>query len=226
VVPEQLTFELAAPAPPTFANFLPGDNQELVDVLVRAAAGRLAETGVVLWGPPGVGKSHLLAATLAAARAAGRTCTTLAPDDEAPPALPADTLVTVDDVDARPAVQQGVLFTLYNQLAAGGGHLVAAALGPPARVALRDDLRTRLGHGLVYEVLPLRDAAKPAALSRYAAARGLPLGDEVIEYLLARYPRDMPTLLAAIDVLDRRSLAAKRAVTVAFVREALADARK
>ena len=221
-MPQQLTFALATPAPPTFATFLTGDNQELVDALLRAARGRLVETGVVLWGPPGAGKSHLLAATRAAARAAGRATSVSLGDDMADVA--ADALVAIDDVDHASAAQQAALFTLYNRLAAAGGHLVVGAAAPPARLALRDDLRTRLGHGLVYEVLPLRDAAKPAALARHAHERGLPLPDDVIAFLLARYPRDMPSLLRAIDTLDQRSLAAKRAITVAFVRETLGAA--
>ena len=222
-MPQQLTFALATPAPPTFATFLPGDNQELVDALLRAASGRLVETGVVLWGPPGVGKSHLIAATRAAARAAGRASTSVSLGDDMAD-VAADALVVVDDVDHASAAQQAALFTLYNRLAAAGGHLVVGAAAPPARLALRDDLRTRLGHGLVYEMLPLRDAAKPAALARHAQERGLPLPDDVIAFLLARYPRDMPSLLRAIDTLDQRSLAAKRAITVAFVRETLGAA--
>jgi len=219
-VPQQLTFALAAPAPPTFANFLPGDNGELLDALRRASAARLAETGLVLWGPPGVGKSHLLAATHAAAREAGRAAARLTGDDDGA-ALDPSVLVTVDDVERTSPAQQAALFTLYNRLAAGGGHLVVAATAPPARMALRDDLRTRLGHGLIYEVSALHDAAKPAALARHAHDRGLPLPDDVIAFLLARYPRDMPSLLRAIDALDQRSLSAKRAITIAFVREAL-----
>ena len=222
-MPQQLTFALAAPAPPTFATFLPGDNQELVDALLRAATGRLAETGLVLWGPSGVGKSHLLVAARAAAREAGREATSVGHDDD-PSSVAADALVTVDGVEGASPAQQGALFTLYNRLAASGGQLVVAAAAPPARIALRDDLRTRLGHGLVYEVLPLRDAAKPAALARHAHERGLRLQDDVIAFLLARYPRDMPSLLRAIDALDQRSLATKRAITVAFVRETLGAA--
>jgi DnaA family protein len=221
-VPEQLTFELAAPAPPSFANFLPGDNQELVDTLTRGALGGLAETAVVLWGGPGVGKTHLVAATLAAARAAGRPCAMLGAADDGFVDVAPDAVVGADDVARATPSRQGALFTLYNRLAAGGGLLVASAAVPPARLDVRDDLRTRLAHGLVYEVLPLRDAAKPAALARYADARGLPLPADVVAFLLARYPRDMPSLLRAVDALDRRSLAAKRAVTIAFVRDALA----
>ncbi len=85
---------------------------------------------------------------------------------------------------------------------------------PPARLPLRDDLRTRLGWGLVYEVVPLADADKPAALAAYARARGFALSADVIAYLLAHGRRDMPTLVATLAALDRHSLATKRPITV------------
>jgi DnaA family protein len=96
---------------------------------------------------------------------------------------------------------------------------VASAAAPPARLPLRDDLRTRLGSGLVYEVVPLSDAEKPEALARYARARGFRLGDDVIGYLLSQGRRDMGTLVAALAALDRHSLAAKRAITVPMLRQ-------
>jgi DnaA family protein len=221
-VPEQLTFELAPPEPPAFDNFLAGRNEELCDLLARASRGQLAETGLVVWGPPGVGKSHLLAAAVRAADEAGRAAR-LCPTPETAPAQPPqdNALVAVDDLDCASADAQARLFTLYNALAATAGQLLVATGAPPAQLALRPDLRTRLGHGLVYEVLALEDAAKPAALARYAAARGFRLDHDVIAYLLAHYPRDMTSLMRALAALDRRSLAAKRPITVPFVREIL-----
>jgi len=86
-------------------------------------------------------------------------------------------------------------------------------------MALRDDLRTRLGWGLIFEIQPLGDADKPAALTAYARQRGFGLSDDVIAYLLAHGRRDMPSLVATLAALDRHSLAVKRAVTVPLLRE-------
>ncbi len=215
---EQLTFELAAPEPPSFANFLPGRNAEVVAALVRLAAGELRETGLLVWGGPGSGRTHLLVATIAAARA--RRATAYCANPAAAPAEPpgAGALVAVDDADRADPDAQGRLFTLFNRLQATGGQLVAAAAEPPGRLPLRDDLRTRLGWGLVYELLPLADAEKPAALARYAAERGFRLSDDVIAYLLAHGRRDMTTLVATLAALDRYSLAAKRPITVPLLR--------
>jgi len=180
----------------------------------------LAEPGIVLWGPPGAGKSHLLSETVAAERAAGRPawhCDSPAGLRREAPAP--GTLVAVDDVGAADAEGQARLFTLYNVLRDRGGTLVTAAETPPARLPLRDDVRTRLAWGLVYEVVPLADAEKPAALAAYARSRGFALSDDVIVYLLSHGRRDMRTLVATLAALDRRSLAQKRPVTLPLLRE-------
>jgi DnaA family protein len=214
---EQLVFELAPPEPPSFANFVEGRNGEAASKLAAVARGDAPEASILLWGAAGGGRSHLLrAAVSASARPAVYVAS--------PSALPREliegpALVAVDDVDTADAVAQGRLFTQFNRLAETGGCLVTSAVAPPARLALRDDLRTRLGSGLVYEVVPLADADKPEALGRYARARGFRLADDVIAYLLAHGRRDMGTLVAVLAALDRHSLAAKRAITVPMLRQ-------
>ena len=216
---EQLTFELAPAEPPSFSNFLPGRNAEAVAALRLLAAGEIRETGVLLWGPKGVGRTHLLRATLFAA-GARRTVVCHASPHVVPSEPPgAGTLVGVDDVDLADATAQGRLFTLFNALGETGGQLLCVASAPPGRLGLRADLRTRLGWGLVYEISPLTDAEKPAALVHYATMRGFSLGEDVIAYLLAHGRRDMTSLMATVAALDRYSLASKRVITVPLLRE-------
>jgi DnaA-homolog protein len=217
---EQLTLELAAPEPPTFTNFVAGPNREVVAALRGVASGVLQETGVVLWGAPGAGKTHLLRATVAAAANAGRPARYLSePASAEATAFAPGALICVDAVDAADADSQGRLFTLYNALAASRGQLIVAAAMAPARLALRDDVRTRLAHGLVYEIVPLADTDKARALGAYAQERGFQLSTEAIDYLLAHGRRDMVTLVATLAALDRHSLATKRPITVALLRE-------
>ena len=100
-----------------------------------------------------------------------------------------------------------------------GGQWLAAASAPPASLPLRDDLRTRVALGLVFEIVPLSDTDKSVALAAYARERGFRLSDDVIAYLLAHGRRDMPTLVATLAALDRHSLATQRAITVPLLRD-------
>lgn len=217
---EQLVFELATPEPPSFDNFLPVTNGELVAVLSQFAAGALPETGILLWGASGAGKTHLLRAAVDAANAKGHAATYLAhPADLTEAGIDAaSSLVAIDRVDEADAVAQGLAFTLYNAQKQRGGRVIAASRQPLAAMPVREDLRTRLGWGLVYEVLALRDDQKAAALAAYALQRGFRLGDDVIDYLLRHGRRDMPSLLAALAALDRQSLSSKRPITVQLLR--------
>ncbi len=216
---EQLTFELAPPEAPTFANYLPGRNQEALHALTRVAERRARETGLLLWGAPASGRTHLLRAVVATAAPLGPAL--YVPASAALPAeLPGpDTLLAVDDLEGADGARQGLLFTLYNRLRETGGHLVAAASAPPGQLRLREDLRTRLGWGLVYELVPLDDADKPAALARYAQERGFALADEVIDYLLTHGRRDLGSLRSTLVALDRYSLASRRPITVPLLRQ-------
>ena len=118
-----------------------------------------------------------------------------------------------------PAVLSSVLFTLYNALRANGGHLVAASQVPLAALPLRADIHSRLAWGLVYEVVPLRDEDKAAALLDYARRRGFSLSADVVAYLFAHGRRDMTALCATLAALDRHSLATRRAITVPLLRD-------
>jgi DnaA-homolog protein len=212
--PRQLTLDLVRPLTPSLDNFVVGRNAEAVAVLGAIAAGR-GEPFVYLWGERGSGRTHLLAA-LASARAAA-----LAAEGSAIPGFDETIrLYLVDDVDARTAEEQQRLFVLMNEVRANrGAALVTAGSAPPAQLTLRDDVRTRLAWGLVYQLHALTDEEKAQALDEHARSRGLALSHDVIAYLLNHMPRDMRTLVAILDALDGYALAAKRAITVPLVRE-------
>lgn len=218
---EQLVFELAAPEPPRLNNFLPGPNGELVAALTSFATGRSSETGFLIWGAPGAGKTHLLCAAVALADECGLGGhlypEPAAVDAETTPA--SNGLVGVDRIDEADPLAAARIFTLYNMLKQRGGRLLAASRAPLATLPLREDLRTRLGWGLVHEALALADEDKAAALATHAAQRGFRLSAEVIDYLLRHGRRDMRTLLATLATLDRLSLSAKRPVTVPLLKQ-------
>jgi DnaA family protein len=129
--------------------------------------------------------------------------------------------VLADDVDKLAEAGQQRVFAAINAARQGEPPVLAAGAQPPAQLVLREDLRTRLAWGLVYQLKPLADADKALHLRAEAARRGLRLPDEVLAYLLNRLPRDLASLTGVLDALDRYSLSTKRPVTVPLVREAL-----
>jgi DnaA family protein len=212
-MPQQLTLDIRPEQNPTLENYIAGANAELVARLRTLAQPRTFDA-VYLWGPPGSGRSHLLQAL---ARSSGAFWWR---PDEAPEKAG---ISLVDDVDLLDAAAQVALFNRLNAVRAGdGAACVAAGPLPPAQLPLREDLRTRLAWGLVYQLQPLADAEKAEALRAQAAALGVAIGDDVIAYLLSHLPRDMRTLAAAIVALDTYALAQKRAPTVPLVRQWLA----
>lgn len=198
---QQLPLEISPRAEPGFDNYVAGANAEALARVQALAAGTLREAIVYLWGEPGSGRSHLL-------RAAAR----------ANPGL-----VVADDVERLDAGAQQALFVAINAAREGQPAVLAAGDAPPAQLALRDDLRSRLAWGLVYQLRPLSDADKALHLRSEAQRRGLALSDEVVAYLLSRLPRDLANLNRVLDLLDRHSLSRQRPLTLPLVREALAE---
>ncbi len=217
----QLLLDLRPERRPTLDDFVPGANAELLARL-RALAQPKAFDAIYLWGPAGCGRTHLLRATHAAAEAARRRAVYVAggeAGDELP--CPPGGLLVVDDADRLGEAAQVALFRAFNTARLAGLALLISGAAPPRELALREDLRTRIGAALVYEVKPLSDTDKAATLASHAAQRGMRVDDELVAYLLRHAPRDLPTLLAVLDALDRISLELKRPVTLPLAREVL-----
>ncbi len=210
----QLLLDFTQAPAPTFANFVHGRNAELAHALDAAARGGLAERVVYLWGEAGAGKTHLLKAFAGAAHGARYV------PGAAFGAADAAGMLALDDVERLPEPRQIALFNAFNE--GSFGLLLVAASSAPREVALRRDLATRLATGLTYRVLALSDEEKRAALAAHARARGFALADEVSAYLLTHARRDMGSLVAALDCLDRYSLETGRPITVPLVKAALA----
>jgi DnaA family protein len=194
---KQLALAISSPPEPFLDNFIPGQNTELLERLHELKAGRLGENVVYLWGAAGSGRTHLLRACLA------------------------PRIATADDVERLSEAQQIALFSRINEARENGTTVLAAGDAPPAQLALREDLRTRLAWGLVYQVHPLSEEDRALYLASQAERRGMHLPEEVVRYLLSRVRRDAGSLAAILDLLDRTSLERQRPLTLPLVREAL-----
>ena len=217
----QMALDLSLPAQHTLDNFVVGRNTELIQVLRNMLATKPQERFVYIWGSPGSGRSHLLKAMVDAFRqrhlSAFYIC--CGQDSEIAPGTEELDTLAVDDVERLSGNAQIALFNLYNQIREGPGMLLVSGAMPPAQLKLREDLVTRLGWGLVFQVHGLNDEEKTQALKTHARNRGFELPQEAADYLLRHGRRDMLSLLAVLDALDNYSLRTKRPVTLPLLRE-------
>ena len=210
----QLILDLLPEAPPSLDNFVAGGNAETLSAVVAWLAPDNREPFLLLWGESGAGKTHLL-------RASAGQYSDASADPDLAKIDDAGCLHAVDNVEDLSEIGQIALFKLFNCLRGSGGRLLTSARQPPRQLSLREDLRTRLGSGLIYRLQTLSDDEKIDALTTQARARGLHLPPEALEYLLARAPRDMRSLCGFLAALDRYSLEHKRAITLPVLREVL-----
>lgn len=208
---QQLLLDIRPPALPDLAHFVVGRNHELMIQLEAMLAGSATERMMYLWGRPHCGKTYLLLAWANACRLRGLAVGTDAQQD---------TQVTIiDHADDWDEAQQLAAFARYNRVRESGGLWLAAGRVPPADLPLIPELRTRLGWGLVFQVTPLNDAEKYAALAQHARSLGFHLETPVADYLLNHYPRDLGSLLRVLEALDRLSLETRRPITLPLVRQ-------
>ncbi|MDR0379140.1 MAG: DnaA regulatory inactivator Hda [Candidatus Accumulibacter sp.] len=219
----QLLLDLLPENPPSLDNFVAGGNAEAVAALSAWASPEGRETSLLLYGESGCGKTHLLRAMSFSHADASVYHDALATPGLEALAMADDTprRVVVDNVEALSGDGQIVLFGLFNRLRATGGRLLTAADRSPQHLPLREDLRTRLGSGLVYRLVPLTDEEKRAALAAQAETRALPLPPGALDYLLTRTRRDMRHLSSILAALDRYSLECQRPITLPLLREIL-----
>ncbi|VVE25816.1 DnaA regulatory inactivator Hda [Pandoraea pneumonica] len=222
---QQLYLDLGTPPPATFDNFIVGPNREVAQTLAglpaELSAGLARDRGIYLWGTAGSGRTHLMEALV---HAVGPSARYLRPNSPLAAFMFDDssTVYCVDDCDNLSPNQQIAAFNLFNETRARPHcAFVAAGSQPPVDMPLREDLRTRLGWGLVFHIVGLDDDGKKQALQNAARERGLQLAADVPAYLLTHFQRDMSSLMALLDRLDRFSMEQKRAVTLPLLRQML-----
>jgi DnaA family protein len=216
----QLLLDLIAEKPQTLANFEAGKNAELYQLLCRLAAhpGDSRERFVYLWGRAGAGKTHLLRALAVAPHARYIEAASAADACRYDPAI---RVYLLDDCEQLSPEAQIAAFNLFNEVREHGALMITGGAVPPAVLPVREDLRTRLGWGLIYQVHELSDEEKIAALSQAAATRGLAVSPGVLPYLITHFERDMRSLSAMLDALDRYSLETQRPITLPLLRDLL-----
>ena len=228
---KQLALDIGLAPVPTLARFFPGPNEAVLQHLRLAVesddGGALrAAVPMYLWGESGCGKTHLLKAVREALRERGLAVGWLDASCAQPPAFEESwAAVLLDDVHLYTCAQQAMAFNWFvNATSPATGTprwVLAAGSLPPADLPLRDDLRSRLGWGHVFQLHLPDETARRAVLRQEADARGIFLGDDVMDYMLRRFSRDLGSLMQLLEQLDGFALRTQRAITIPLLKTML-----
>lgn len=221
---KQIALDIGLSTGPTLANFCAGPNEAALRHLElwvgsKAQAQTRSPVPTYLWGPSGSGKSHLLKAAREALRGQGARVGWLDPSvHEAPEFSESWAAVLLDDVHLYTAAQQHVAFNWFVNAQTHQRPVLAAGAFAPVDLKLRDDLRTRLGWGHIFSLQPLSEPERRAVLRKAADARGVFLSDEVMDFMLNRFSRDLGSLMELLELLDGYALQTQRAVTIPLIK--------
>jgi DnaA-homolog protein len=226
---KQLALDIGLAPAATLEGFVAaGNDAALAHVRLWAESDARSPVPTLLWGESGSGKTHLLQAARHALLERGARVGWI--DADTPPGQPFDDrwdAVLMDDCHLYTTDQQATAFNWFiNALAPAQGParwVLASADRPPADLPLRDDLRTRLGWGDVFALQVPGEDERRAVLRRAADARGVFLGDEVMDFMLTRFSRDLGSLMHLLDRLDAYALCTQRAITIPLIKSMLDD---
>jgi len=224
---KQIALDIGLAPGPTLKNFFAGPNQAALQHLqLWVGNDKRSPVPTYVWGESGSGKTHLLRAAQASLRDQGCPVGWMDATVVEPSGFnDAWRVVILDDVHLYTAVQQHAAFNWFvNATTPSDGQqrwVLAAGNVPPSDLALREDLRTRLGWGHIFQLQVLSETERRAVLRQQADDRGVFLSDEVMDFMLNRFSRDLSSLIQLLDQLDGYALQTQRAITIPLIKAML-----
>ena len=220
---KQIALDIGMSRGPTLASFCAGPNDAaLAHLKLWAGNPTRSPVPTYLWGDSGSGKTHLLKAVEHALRGQGASVGWLDAGMLEPPEFREDwAVVLLDDTHLYTAVQQHAAFNWFVNAQTLQRGVLASGMLPPADLKLREDLRTRLAWGHVFQLHALGESERRAVLRQEADSRGVFLSDEVMDFMLTRFSRDLGSLMLLLGELDGYALQTKRAITIPLIKSML-----
>ena len=178
-------------------------------------------TGLSFYGSPGCGKTHLAEIWRARSGAVQIAATSLRGKDAAEIILDAPALI-IENINA--AVPEHTLLHLYNLMGERDGHILFTAIEAPAQMGFRlPDILSRLRAMPAISIADPDDVVLGAAMRKMFEDRQLPVGEDIISFLLARMERSFAAARDIAAEIDRLALAEQRQVTIPLARLALVE---
>jgi len=232
----QLFFDFPTTPDYSFKSFVVcNGNRTATEFVKKVMDAESEENLLFLYGESGSGKSHLLSAV--SREFADRLA--IAP----PPVIPVG-LVNADNfqeiirmtsplpvllLDNLHLLQDSgtlrtAIWQLFNDFYESGRTIIATAVLPPKELqSLDEHLQSRFMWGLVAKLDISDDDSRRMIMKKLADDSQIIIPDDVIDYLLVRLPRDIPSLANAVELLKNRSFATQKKISLKLAKEALAN---
>jgi DnaA family protein len=232
-MPEQYPLHFEFRANQTFDDFFAGVNQPIIADLKQCVLGH-GEQQIFIWAKSGQGKSHLLQSCCHYAQSHEQSSFyfDLARFRRHKPAIFLDLddyeVICIDNVDwiiGQEKWEQAL--SAFMQRHYERGHcLILAATNLPNHLTLKTpDIKTCLSWGLMVQLKTLVNTHSIDALIFRADAMGFEISPQVGRFLMIQHQAELDGLWRLLEKLDRASLAAKRKLTVPFLKRLFEDER-
>ncbi len=216
--PRQLPLAMPHQAAMNREDFLVGEGNREAMAFIDAWPDWPASV-VLMIGPNGSGKTHLVNIWAAKSRAAVVAAADLASAD--PTTLVRTGAVAVEDAD-DPALDEKALFHLINAARGRGASVLITAHSVPSVWGVTlPDLLSRLRAAQPAFLGPPDDQLLEKVMVKLLADRQIAIDAGVLDYLLLRMERSFAAACRVVDALDRESLARGRRITKAIAAEVL-----
>ena len=127
----------------------------------------------------------------------------------------------VDRVSGQPAAQEK-LYHIYNTLTENGKKAVFAGTPAPDKLSgIESYLQSRLQWGMTAEIKPIDDTTTAKIIAKLGADIGLTIPHKIVDYLLARIPRDFISIKNSVEKINQESFIQKKKVSLALAKTAL-----
>ncbi len=225
-MPKQLPLQFQFQANQNFSTFYPGSNEEVIKHLKHIFTHK--EQQIFLWGETGTGKTHLLQATSQLADNKTKTAFYFSFVIDTPlnpsilDGIDNYDLVCFDNIDliAGNPQWERAFFNFFNRHRDGNKKLVLSAKCQPKYLSIQlPDLKTRMNWGLTLKLNTLTNEQQLDALIYKANDLGFEIPVNVGRFLMTHYASDLPNIWKLIDKIDQATLAAKRKLTIPFLKQ-------
>tara|TARA_B100001564_G_C20401371_1_gene561368 strand:- start:48 stop:743 length:696 start_codon:yes stop_codon:yes gene_type:complete len=205
----------------SFKNYIIGKDSLILDTLIDLSTGSSART-VFLIGKKSTGKSHLCSAvkllTKKSTSFLDEGCIVGVDYEKI---LTCDLLI-IDNIDKIISDHnlEEKLFALVNDFILNKRSMLITSTQPLTNTCFKlPDLSSRLQWDQVLTIPELTDINKIHVLQNIAQERGWSLPNNVSDYIMSHYKRDLYFLCNAINFIDETSLSLKKKITIPFIKK-------